>query len=197
MNKQENKSLETRKLIIDKSIELISRDGLHDLSLAKIITATNLSKGGFYHHFKSKDQLLHTIVDEIIDSILRIPYETFDNSSLYNFYVDYISYMGSVSNTEMKDINYSKIIFEATNQISGFTEKVEELKEESIDNWAQIVKKAKQTGEVNSSLDADFISNMFIETSRVLNTTDNVSENNIKMITEIWNGIYSNITKKG
>ncbi len=55
MNK--NKGECTRKLIIEKATELFTQCGYNHTSLNQILKATGLAKGGFYFHFKSKEEL--------------------------------------------------------------------------------------------------------------------------------------------
>ena len=46
------KSKETRKLIIEKAAILFNQKGFHGTSMADIMDATELTKGGIYGNFK-------------------------------------------------------------------------------------------------------------------------------------------------
>ena len=65
---------ETRKRIIDQAFRLFLSRGYHNVSLAELVEAAGVTKGGFYHHFKSKDQLyvevLHRHVIALFDGLL-------------------------------------------------------------------------------------------------------------------------------
>ena len=54
---QELKSEITKQLIIDKAFNLFYQDGFKTTSIDKIMKETTLSKGAFYHHYKSKKEL--------------------------------------------------------------------------------------------------------------------------------------------
>ena len=46
---------QTLEKIVDISAELFAKKGYEQTSIQDILDATGLSKGGLYHHFKSKD----------------------------------------------------------------------------------------------------------------------------------------------
>ena len=50
--------------IIHESLKLFSLKGFLSTSIDDILKAANSSKGGFYNHFKSKEDLLHHVLDE-------------------------------------------------------------------------------------------------------------------------------------
>ncbi len=55
-----------RQKIIDTALVLFERKGFHGVSINEIVEEANTSKGGFYHHFSSKDELLFLIHDIFI-----------------------------------------------------------------------------------------------------------------------------------
>lgn len=54
---QRQKSELTRQLILDESFKLFYKNGFESTSVDKIMKATKLTKGAFYHHYKSKKAL--------------------------------------------------------------------------------------------------------------------------------------------
>lgn len=64
--KQDIKSETTQQLIIDKSFKLIYKNGYSSTSIPDIMKETNLSKGAFYHHFKSKNEIGKIMISQII-----------------------------------------------------------------------------------------------------------------------------------
>jgi len=60
--------------IVDAAYELFGSKGYEHTSVAQIIEKAGASKGGFYHHFKSKEEILETITFNYIDMI-RVQYE--------------------------------------------------------------------------------------------------------------------------
>lgn len=54
---QKQKSEFTKELILNESFKLFYKNGFKTTSVDKIMKATNLTKGAFYHHYKSKKEL--------------------------------------------------------------------------------------------------------------------------------------------
>ncbi|MBN2401472.1 MAG: TetR family transcriptional regulator [Spirochaetes bacterium] len=67
-----NKRL-TKKInnILKIGAELFSKNGYAETSMDDIAAAVKLSKGGLYHYFKSKTELLYYIVDNFMDVVLE------------------------------------------------------------------------------------------------------------------------------
>jgi AcrR family transcriptional regulator len=63
---------ETRKAIIDSALKLFGEKGYAVTSVQEITDAAGVTKGAFYHHFESKQDLLRLIHDEFLDYQLAI-----------------------------------------------------------------------------------------------------------------------------
>ena len=53
---------QTRNRIIETAAPLLRRVGIHAVSVDKLMNAANLTRGGFYAHFESKEALIETIL---------------------------------------------------------------------------------------------------------------------------------------
>jgi len=56
----------TRQHIIDKSMQLFSVQGYFNTSIADIVKATDLTKGGLYGHFRNKQEIWDAVYDECV-----------------------------------------------------------------------------------------------------------------------------------
>lgn len=68
--------------IIQASEELFLAQGYEATTVEHILQRTGLSKGGFYHHFKSKDDVLMVILDRITDETIQIAQEIADKQGI-------------------------------------------------------------------------------------------------------------------
>ncbi len=59
----------TRAFIVEQAAEAYNVLGFAGLSIAEILARTKLEKGGFYNHFKSKDELALAAFDHLIGKI--------------------------------------------------------------------------------------------------------------------------------
>ncbi|WP_299782378.1 TetR/AcrR family transcriptional regulator [uncultured Formosa sp.] len=77
---QDLKSELTKQLIIDKAFNLFYKNGFKTTSIDKIMKETSLSKGAFYHHYKSKKELGLEVIGlkvkrRVLDSMVTPLYE--------------------------------------------------------------------------------------------------------------------------
>jgi len=61
--------------ILTAAIELFARKGFYGTSMDDIVRETGLSKGGVYWHFKSKDDIIAAVLEQLYD----LEWETFRN----------------------------------------------------------------------------------------------------------------------
>jgi AcrR family transcriptional regulator len=58
--------METKERILKTAFRLFIKKGFTDVPINEIISKAGLTKGGFYHHFKSKKQLFIEVIDKYI-----------------------------------------------------------------------------------------------------------------------------------
>src|SRR6266498_1050664 len=61
----------TREAILEAASRLIHVHGYNHTSLDDVLRDSGVSKGNFYYHFKSKEELGYAILDQIIASFLE------------------------------------------------------------------------------------------------------------------------------
>lgn len=61
-----SKAADTRMMILQKSFELIYRKGFQSTSIDEIIATTKVTKGAFYYHFKTKDDMGLSLINELL-----------------------------------------------------------------------------------------------------------------------------------
>ena len=59
-----------RREVIDTAAALFARRGYQETSMSDLTAATGLAAGGLYHYIESKDELLISICDELLDPLL-------------------------------------------------------------------------------------------------------------------------------
>lgn len=57
--------------ILETSLHLFQQHGYHGVTVDKIVAEAGTSKGGFYHNYKSKDELLYEIHDVFISYVIE------------------------------------------------------------------------------------------------------------------------------
>jgi TetR/AcrR family transcriptional regulator, transcriptional repressor for nem operon len=69
MLRQAGKGEVTRQMIIARTAAVLNQRGYYASSLADIMEATGLEKGGIYHHFRNKDELALAAFDYAIELV--------------------------------------------------------------------------------------------------------------------------------
>jgi AcrR family transcriptional regulator len=61
----------TRERILNSAVDLFAERGYDATSVSQVIERAGLTKGGFYHHFASKDALLYEVYGDLIGGQLE------------------------------------------------------------------------------------------------------------------------------
>nr|WP_298147392.1 TetR/AcrR family transcriptional regulator [uncultured Pseudomonas sp.] len=72
MRYAEDHKAQTRQRIIDEAARLFRRDGVGATGLQPLMKSLGLTHGGFYAHFKSKDELVETALRQSADTLTAV-----------------------------------------------------------------------------------------------------------------------------
>jgi TetR/AcrR family fatty acid metabolism transcriptional regulator len=61
----------TRERILEAAEKLFAEKGFHETAMDEIVRAANVSKGGVYFHFPSKEELFFALLDKLADALQR------------------------------------------------------------------------------------------------------------------------------
>lgn len=96
LSKQQLKSMETKARIFNAAKQILQKQGYEELSIKNICEEAGVSNGSFYHHFKTKDDLLSYYIEEqpgINPDLLDLPADEEEarNTIIY-VYLNYVRY---------------------------------------------------------------------------------------------------------
>ena len=96
LSKQQLKSQETKKRIFLAAKNILKKNGYEALSIKNICEEAGVSNGSFYHHFKTKDDLLSYYIEEqpgINPELLETAADTSDViNTIVHVYLNYAKY---------------------------------------------------------------------------------------------------------
>ena len=98
-------SLDTEKkyLILEKAKDMMIADGYSKLSISKLTSELDISKGSFYTYFPSKDEMLGKILDEYTVNIKSFIENLEKNSNSVDEYLNnYIDTVTDLSDEDLK-----------------------------------------------------------------------------------------------
>lgn len=96
LSRQQLKSRETKERIFQAAKRILQRSGYEELSIKNICEEAGVSNGSFYHHFKTKDDLLSYYIEDqpsIDTDLLEMP-ENKDEAkaAIVYVYLNYVKY---------------------------------------------------------------------------------------------------------
>ena len=96
LSKQQLKSMETKARIFNAAKRILKKSGYEQLSIKNICEEAGVSNGSFYHHFKTKDDLLSYYVEEqpsINPDLLDLPSSKEEaRETIVYVYLNYVRY---------------------------------------------------------------------------------------------------------
>jgi len=63
---------ETRRLLVNSALTLFEKSGYPGTTVEEIVEVAGLTKGAFYHHFESKEEVLEIIHNDYVDSQISL-----------------------------------------------------------------------------------------------------------------------------
>lgn len=96
LSKQQQKSKATKEKIFQAAKAILKKKGYEELSIKNICEEAGVSNGSFYHHFKTKDDLLSYYIEEqpsINPDVLELPENASEaKEAIIRVYLNYVSY---------------------------------------------------------------------------------------------------------
>jgi len=195
----------TKEHILNTCFSLFLSKSFKEVTMQEIVSETGLSKGAFYHYFKSKEQLFIEVVNTFYFDKMVVDYGKLNNDSLFKFYHEYVDlikeYMVTFKsfinfNDPKAHINYLTMMFDALKLFPGFREKVKEHHKHELNAWISVIKKARKAGEFSSPMSDTQIARFFMYTNDGVSLHHLLHGNLNVAVTEmlkIWNTFYKEL----
>lgn len=152
------KSEATRLNIMQKAFELIYANGYQTTSVDEIIATTQVTKGAFYYHFKTKDEMGLAIIHELMRSTFKnnfiSPFQNTDDplDTIYQ-----LMHWLLIENEFLK-VEYgcpaSNFTQEMTPWNVEFTKALNELSTEWEESMITSIEAGKKNGKINKDVNA-------------------------------------------
>lgn len=145
----------TRLAILQKAFELIYVHGYQTTSIDDIIATTQVTKGAFYYHFKTKDEMGLAIINEVLKSSLTNsfiePLQKEQNplDAIYNLIHDLL-----MKNDFLK-VEYGCPAANFTHEMTPWNVTFNEALNELIQQWTKAMAAAIEKGKRNGFIRKD------------------------------------------
>ena len=81
----------TKEILTRAALRLFRSNPYNDVSLAQIVKAVGVTKGSFYHHFKSKEEVFKAAVEMFFRDSFTENTESLQSDTLWGFCEAYVS----------------------------------------------------------------------------------------------------------
>ena len=141
-----NSDIDKKKLILEKAKDMIITESYSSLSISKLTSELNISKGSFYTYFPSKDKMLGEILDEYIENITIFKNNLLENSKNIDECLDY--YINSILNLTNDELKLELVITNLKRNYEVFNEenfkKLKDIACTMIDLVKEVLSKYKK-----------------------------------------------------
>lgn len=194
------KKIPNKEVILRKAYGLFLKKGYQSVSIKDIMEASNLSKGGIYHHFENKEGILFEVLDRYFFTTLSIDKSIFEGLSfkdrIEKVYMLGVSLFAMVESMGKNGIKYPiQRLFHFQLECENFPEIRKQFRKTSIAYGKfvqEIVFEGIQNGEVKEELDPEVVSCQIIgmiEGIAIHNST--VKQDIEAMLTEKYKKVFA------
>ncbi|MFW6224491.1 MAG: TetR/AcrR family transcriptional regulator [Bacteroidota bacterium] len=146
----------TKQQIIQKAFALFMTLEYREVTMSRILKATGLSKGGFYHYFESKEALFEEVVEQFFFSTVSDKAFQPDSSKSFVENMDLFLEQKEVAfklfaqhlGVEHSEINFFMFIMHAIQQLPGARQKTALYMQQEKRQLEGIIELALQKGEL-------------------------------------------------
>lgn len=135
--------------IMEVAYDLFATKGYDKTTVADIIQGAGASKGGFYHHFKSKDEILELIIFASIDTITHYYTEILEDtkSSAIDKFSESFYRLNELKKASAKDWDKIKKIYTFKGNHILLKRMGETFEKETADFYYKLVEQGNNNGE--------------------------------------------------
>lgn len=173
-----NSDIDKKNLILEKAKDMIITESYSSLSISKLTSELNISKGSFYTYFPSKDKMLGEILDEYIKNITIFKNNLLENSKNIDECLDY--YINSLLNLTDDELKLELVITNLKRNYEVFNEenfkKLKIIACSMIDLIKEVLNKYKKDIRIEEK-DIEKCSKMIFSIAEVFLIMENVDFN--------------------
>lgn len=153
--------MDTREDILNTAFVMFMERGYGDVSLNDILNPIGITKGAFYHYFKSKDELF----EEILDSYVIHPLKKFEKhisniegdifdflTKIFNSYVYMLDEMVRLVGNKENVCGYYLLMFSSKDRVSNFSSELAQIYRNITESIELRLKTALEKGIIRNDI---------------------------------------------
>lgn len=177
--------------IIETSIKLIAKGGIQNLTIKALANAMGVSEPAIYRHFKSKVEILTTLITRVLNESFFVPDESeMRSGSLKQIESTFRKQIEQfIKNPALTAVIFSEEIFQNERQLSVAVNSMMDAKYESL---LKIINREQDADVIRKDIPATSITNIIMGTIRLIVKKWNLSGFSfdlMKEFTETWKSL--------
>ena len=166
--------MNTKELILEKTLKLILEKGTIDISISEIRNCTGLTTGGIYYHFSDKNDIFEEILQKYMVDYIKIDFDKIllEGSSkdrIYDtlFYILYHYINGVEIESINEKINYNSVILLLTS-VGYAHERVNQIISQTGNDVKMFLTDLVEEGKRQNEIRQDFSTENIVESLYIL-----------------------------
>jgi TetR/AcrR family transcriptional repressor of nem operon len=161
---------DSREHILSTTFQLFLCNSYKEVTMSELVKESGLSKGAFYYYFSSKEQLFEEVINHFYGNLMQVDYSQYAHDSLLAFYCDYLAGFKQRINRHKElapgesslRANHYQLIFDALKRLPAFREMRAQRQEQELAEWSIMVRQARASSEIRTSLSDTQVAKLFI-----------------------------------
>lgn len=160
--------MDVKDRIIESASILFLQKGYREVTIKDILERANVSRGGFYHHYQSKEEIFREIMEDyffndgfsevtegckcfndLIDNLLR----------LMESVILYLNNSIDISQEKVNILNAMKLRLEAIDLFEDFSLELEDVYKRTTLKFSSLLQNLADSGEIRKDVDFDMTAN--------------------------------------
>ena len=180
-----NSDIDKKYLILEKAKDMIITESYSSLSISKLTSELNISKGSFYTYFPSKDNMLAEILNEYSENAKVFSNNLVSNSNSIDECLD--DYVNSMLNLNDRDLKLELVMTSLKRNYEVFNEenfiRLKNTAHKTIDFIKSLLKKYKKSINIKEK-DMEKCSKMIFSITEVFLMMQNINFENNKFLSK-------------
>ena len=142
-----------RDQILDAAAQCFAEGGFHATSMADIIAASGLSAGSVYRYFKSKEELIATIIDRLMETVIGALTQATQDSSPLEMIPASIAVMQHILTDQASTVRLLPQLWTEALRDEAINERTQQLYRTLLAHFAGQARQAQANGVMPAALD--------------------------------------------
>ena len=144
-----------KEIILKEAFRLFLSKGYDAVSFADLVKATNISRGGMFHHFKGKEDIFNQVADRFVFNFFREGESFIESPKSATPLKDFLAHCTKIIGERMLHFSetlgasvtaasFMSFILYLKEHYASWQEKIQEYEEQEVKTWNEVIELAKK-----------------------------------------------------